>query len=297
MRFINKVKNYLHLFPKPPILYFRPMIYSPHLTQNALAETYQHLLVSFDNHVLTLTLNRPEKKNAMNPVLMRELAFALSYARNEKEVWAVVIKANGDTFCAGADLKSFAGNTEESVSSIPEPEGEMLVGELFNLIHKPCIAQVQGNVLAGAFLIICGCQFVVSVPSATYNLPEVKRGLFPFQVLASLLKLMPERQAVNLCISGVTLSASEAKDAGIVTHIADADKLEETVQKIVSGIVKLSPTAIRKGLEAADELRAIGLPQQHSFLKNKLNDIVTTKDAAEGIMAFIEKREPNWTGE
>jgi enoyl-CoA hydratase/carnithine racemase len=108
---------------------------------------------------------------------------------------------------------------------------------------------------------------------------------------------MPERQAVNLCISASTLTAEQAQNVGIVTHIAPPDKLDEVVTGIVSGLLKLSPTAIRKGLEAADELRNIGLPQHHSFLKNKLNDIVSTKDAAEGIMAFIEKREPNWTGE
>jgi enoyl-CoA hydratase/carnithine racemase len=104
----------------------------------------------------------------------------LSYARNNKDVWAVVIKANGDTFCAGADLKSFAGDGAENISSIPEPDGEVLLGEVFNLVHKPCIAQVQGNVLAGAFLLVCGCQFVVSVTAATYSLPEVKRGHFRF---------------------------------------------------------------------------------------------------------------------
>lgn len=273
------------------------MTYSVEQTNKALEETFAHLLVSFDNHILTLTLNRPEKKNALNPTLMKELAFMLSYAHHQKDVWVVVIAANGDTFCAGADLKSFSGGGAEVVSTVPEPEGEVLLGELFNKVHKPCIAKVQGNVLAGAFLLVCGCHFVVSAHSANFSLPEVKRGLFPFQVLASLCELMPRRQAIELCISGKTFTAEEAYRYGIVSKVVRPEDLNENVEIIANNLVKLSPTAIRKGLEAADQLRGVAAPEHHAFLKAKLNDIIGTKDAAEGIMAFVEKREPRWTGE
>ena len=84
-----------------------------------------HLLYQESDHVLTLTLNRPEKKNALNPVLFKELAYALHYAHHSRDVWAVVIAAAGDIFCAGADLKAFAGHTEESVSTVPEPMGDI----------------------------------------------------------------------------------------------------------------------------------------------------------------------------
>lgn len=273
------------------------MLYTAEQTQNALNERYQHLLVTFDNHVLTLTLNRPEKKNALNPILFKELVFGLSYAQNEKDVWAVVIASNGDTFCAGADLKSFAGSAEEVVSSIPDPNGEILLGEAFNLVHKPCLARVQGNALAGAFLIVCGCQYVFSVDTATFSLPEVKRGLFPFQVLASLRSLMSERKALDLCIRAASLTAQEAKEVGIVTHISTKENLDSDIQSFLDTLKKLSPTAIRKGMQASAELRTVPEIEHHLYLKNKLNDIVTTKDAAEGIMAFVEKREPRWTGE
>ena len=273
------------------------MLYTSEQTQNALNERYQYLLVKFENHVLTLTLNRPEKKNALNPILFKELVFGLSYAQNEKDVWAVVIAANGDTFCAGADLKSFAGSGEEIVSSIPEPNGEILLGEAFNLVHKPCIARVQGNALAGAFLIVCGCQYVFAVEQASFSLPEVKRGLFPFEVLASLRSLMSERKALDLCIRAATLTAQEAKELGIVTHLCSKENLDIAIDQFLVDLKKLSPTAIRKGMQASEELRNIPLSEHHLFLKNKLNDIVTTKDAAEGIMAFVEKREPRWTGE
>jgi len=273
------------------------MLYSATETQQALGHTYQHLLINFENHILTLTLNRPDKKNALNPILFKELVFGLSYAQNEKDVWAVVIASNGDTFCAGADLKSFAGNTEEIISTIPDPAGEILLGEAFNLVHKPCIARVQGNALAGAFLILCGCQYVFSVDTALFSLPEVKRGLFPFQVLASLRRLMPERQALDLCIRAASLSAVQAKDAGIITNVCSKDSLDTELHSFLAMLLKLSPTAIRKGMQASSELRDIPQSEQHLFLKNKLNDIVGTRDAAEGIMAFVEKREPQWTGE
>ncbi|MCF8278246.1 MAG: enoyl-CoA hydratase/isomerase family protein [Flavobacteriales bacterium] len=259
--------------------------------------TFAFLEVEHTDNVLTITLNRPEKKNALHPVTANELAFALTYAKQNKDVWAVVIKANGDVFCAGADLQAFMTGGGETNTTVPKADGEILIGELFNQLHKPCIAQVEGDAFAGAFLLLAGCTQVVAASNVKFGLPEVKRGLFPFQVMASLLQVMPERKALDWCIQGYTLDAQKAAYWGLVTHIAEPGKVADTVQRMIDVILDNSPTAIRMGLEAYQHIRSVDTKAQHSYLQGMLMKTVQTKDAQEGIMAFREKREPKWSNE
>jgi len=256
--------------------------------------TFAFLQVAHTNNVLTIALNRPEKKNALHPVMVNELAFALTYAKENKSVYAVVIKANGDVFCAGADLKAFMGAAEETNSTVPKAEGEILIGELFNQLHRPCIAQVQGNAFAGSFLLLAGCTHVVAADTIIFGLPEVKRGLFPFQVMASLLQVMPERKVLDWCIGGYNLDAKTAKEYGLVTHLAPAEKVEETVQQLLKTILANSPTAIRMGLEAYQHIRRADAKTQHKYLQKMLMKTIQSADAKEGVAAFKEKRKPKW---
>lgn len=258
--------------------------------------TFAHLLAEEKDHLLTLTLNRPEKKNALNPVLFKELAFALNYAHYTRNVWAVVIAAKGDVFCAGADLKAFSGNREETKSTIPEPKAEIAIGDVFNSLHKPCIAKVHASVYAGGFLIICGCTHVITTSNATFSLPEVKRGLFPFQVMQSMLQIMPPRTVLDFCMRAKSATAIEAEKIGLVSKVVDADKLDAEVQSLVDELFQYSPSAISLGLEAFDDLKRIPASEAHNHMKQMLGECIQTEDAAEGIQAFIEKRKPVWKG-
>jgi enoyl-CoA hydratase/carnithine racemase len=259
-------------------------------------QKFAHLLVEQTGNLLTLTLNRPEKKNALSPTLFRELAYALSYATTHHDIWAVVIAAKGDVFCAGADLKAFAGEAQGSESTVPEPEQEILLGNLFSGLHKPCIAKVQGPVYAGGFLIICGCTHVISVSEAVFGLPEVKRGLYPFQVMQSMLQIMPPRMVLDFCIRAKTINAAEAEKLGLVSKVVNKDNLDAEVQTMVDEIFQYSPSAIRLGLEAYDNLKSIPPAEAHTYLKQMLSLAIQTEDAAEGMKAFIEKRKAVWTG-
>ena len=273
------------------------MIYSKEETEKIKEQTFHYIQVREEDHCLTLTINRPAKKNAMNPVMVNELAYGLSYAHHNPSIWAVVIDANGDIFSAGADLKAFAGmSQEEHNSTIPEPKGEVLIAELFTNLHKPCIAKVHAPVLAGAFLIICGCTHVVAADTATFSLPEVKRGIWPMQVMQSLINILPSRIALDLCMRGKSMSCKEAHDLGLVTSIVAANELDTSVNSLLEEIKKNSPSAIRHGLKAYDELRSIPDDEKQAYLKKMLFAVLGTADAAEGITAFKEKRSPKWTG-
>lgn len=272
------------------------MLYTSEQLQEFRHYTFAHLLWQEKDHLLTLTLNRPEKKNALNPVLFNELAYALYYATYTRDIWAVVIEAKGDVFCAGADLKAFSGATEETTSTVPQAKAEVVIGNVFNSLHKPCIAKVHAPVYAGGFLIICGCTHVVASSNATFSLPEVKRGLFPFQVMQSMLQIMPPRAVLDFCIRAKTANAAEAEKLGLVSKVVEPARLDEEVQALVDEIFQYSPSAIRLGLEAFECLKSTAPSEAHAYLKQMLGECIQTEDAAEGMKAFIEKRKPVWKG-
>lgn len=273
------------------------MIYPKETCIDLSTHRFARLIVRAEGNVLHIALNRPEKKNAMDPVLFSELAFALSHAKYNPAVWAVVLRANGDVFCAGADLKAFAGIAEETDSTIPEPAGEVVIGDVFDQLYKPCIAVVHAPVMAGGFLLVCGCTHVLAADTATFRLPEVKRGLWPFQVTASLMNVMSPRAIVDLCMRGHAISAAEAQRLGLVTGAVPPAELDGAVAALVNDILSNSPTAIRMGLEAFRTMRDMPAHERHGYLREQLMQCIQTQDAAEGLQAFMQMRNPVWTGE
>lgn len=270
-----------------------------HYTSEQLAnihhETFAFIEIREEEHVFTITLDRESKKNAIHPIMVNELAFALQYARDNKDVWVVVFQSKGNVFCAGADLKAFMGDLGEYESSIPVPEGEILIGELFNKVYKPIIARVEGDVYAGGFFFLSGSTYVVALDHIKLGLPEVKRGLYPFQVMASLLQVMPRRKVVDWCIRGYNLPVGKAHEYGLVTHVTTVSDIDKIVDGLISDLKANSPSAIRLGLESLDYITPSA--EAHQYLSDMLKKTIMTQDAQEGIMAFRMKRTPVWTGE
>lgn len=265
------------------------------LVKKTLDQNFAFIKIKVEDHVLTLTLDRPEKKNAIHPHMVQEIAFVLQFAKQNNAIRAIVIEANGDVFCAGADLKAFMGMVGEFESSIPQSNQEILIGELFQKAHKPVITKVKGNVMAGGFFFLTGANYVVCDEGVTLGLPEVKRGLFPFQVMASLLEVMPKRIVIDWCVRGCDMPVNKALDHGLVTHAVSREDIDKTVDGLLNTIVENSPTAIRLGLEALEMISA--QESKHQFLMQMLQKTVSSKDGQEGLLAFREKRKPVWTGE
>ncbi len=274
------------------------MLYTEEQIQNFKEQTFAYLIVEEKDNTLSITLNRPEKRNAFHMPLANELAYALAYAHYTNDIWVVVLKANGPTFCAGADLKAFGGEiTSEEVSSIPVPKELVKLGDEFNGLHKPCIAQVHADVYAGGFLMIGGCTHVIAADTAKFGLPEVKRGIWPFQVMATLEPLMSSRQLLDLCLRAKTIDAQEARNIGLITEVVKPEELENAVQVLAAEIKEQSPTAVRLGLKAFQEMKNITTDEKHNYLHSMLMRCLSSKDAAEGLTAFKEKRKPIWKGE
>lgn len=265
------------------------------LIHNALEQTFAFIQLAVEDHVMTLTLNRPKKKNALHPHMVQEIAFAMQFAKQTPDIRVIVIQAAGDVFCAGADLKAFLGMVGEFNSSIPQAKSEVLIGELFNKVHKPIITKVEGNVYAGGFFFMAGATYVICNEGTKLGLPEVKRGLYPFQVMAALLQVMPKRKVIDWCIRGYNLDVKHALAFGLVTHISTPETINTIANELISDITENSPTAIRMGLEALDTINEQA--SQHKYLMEMLQKTIGSKDGQEGLTAFREKRKPVWIGE
>ena len=244
------------------------------------------------DYVFNVILNRPNKKNALHPQMINEIAFVFQYVSFNNNLRALVLKANGDVFCSGLDLKAVAGNVEKNNSTVPKPNSKILISEIFNKLYKPKICQLEGDVYAGGFLLITGCNYVVSVDGIKFGLPEVKRGIFPMQVMESLSKVMSIRNVIDWCIRGYNLDVKTAYSWGLISKIVDKADIESDVSKWLKEVTSNSPFAIKHGLEAMDNI--ISSESNHEYLSQMLDLVLKSNDAKEGIAAFKEKRNPNW---
>jgi len=257
----------------------------------------KYLQCQLDVNTLTITLNRPEKRNAMTPRFMDEIAFALEYASFNSEVRVVVLKANGPIFCAGADLKAFAGDVSEEDVEIPIPLESVKLGKAFNRLYKPCIAAVHAPVFAGGFLLLGGCTHILSSDDARFALPEIQRGIWPFQVMASLSSRLQKQILLDWCMRGYEITAEKALQIGLIDFVYSSAELDEKVSQLALEICEKAPLAIRAGLEAFQNMRNLSYDEQHHYLKGMLDKLLESQDAEEGIQAFIEKRKPIWSNQ
>jgi enoyl-CoA hydratase/carnithine racemase len=253
---------------------------------------YNFIKTSIDQHIFKLTLARPEKRNAFTPTMVNEISHAILEANENKTVRLVLINAEGPVFCAGMDMKTFENHELDVLN--PEIQNQNIsLATAIGQLNKPSIAIVEGDVIAGGFLIVLECTYIFANKDARFSLPEVKRGIFPFQVLASLLKFIPQNKALDLCITAKSISASEAKDLGIVYEFLEETKISE----LINTIIENAPKAIYSGFEALKKLRELSEIEKIPFLLQSLENLKQTKDAKEGMKAFFEKRVANWLNE
>ena len=252
--------------------------------------------INLDQHVLSITLNRPEKRNAINTVMGNEIAYALSYALQESNVRVVIIQAKGEVFCAGGDLASMSGQVEETVSTVPKIGGFDSISLLIRNINKPVICKIQGSVYAGALLMVSNATHAIAVNEAKFAAPEIKRGIWPFMVMAGLFRVMPKRQGLDFIMRGEAIDAMTAEKYGLITQAVAKDELDQTVNKLATDLANLPPKTMKMGLEAYNRQDAMAFDDALPYLKEQLAKCLQAEDAKEGIAAFLEKREPQWKG-
>lgn len=253
---------------------------------------YTAITVETSDHVTTLTLNRPEKKNALSQDAVNELLWALDDAKEDADVRVVVITGAGGNFSAGADLK---GMTSGGDRLAKKGEFDDLLLR-FPTLGKPTIAKIEGYALAGSTGIIASCDFAVVAKSAKLGIPEIKRGLFPMMIMAVLQQVIPRRKLLRLILLGERITADQAVDCGLATEAVPDEALDKRVAELAAQLAAQSPTAMRMGLAAYHHQRALPLNEALPYLREQLYALINTEDAREGLAAFFEKRDPKWTG-
>ncbi len=253
--------------------------------------SYETLLVDAKDGVATITLNRPDRKNAISPGLVNELIWALDDAKAADDVRVVVLTGSGEHFCVGADLSQLSG---ASGLANKGDFADLLLR--FSSLGKPTIARVHGPALGGGVGLVAGCDFAVAGESATFGLPEIKRGLFPMMIMAVLSRVVPRRKLLPMMLLGETMSAAEALEVELVTSVAPDKLLDAEIDALARKLAAQSPTAMRMGLAAYHWQLDRKLEESVPYLRGQLVAILGTEDAREGIAAFKEKRAPKWTG-
>jgi len=237
--------------------------------------------------VRTITLNRPEKRNALSLELCRELVEALDRADADGSVGAIVLNANGPAFCAGMDLKETTEIDQDQLAQIHE--------RLFTTIHRvrtPIIAAVHGAALAGGTGLVANAHIVFAKPDAHFGLTEIRIGLWPVMIFRASMQAMGERRAVALSLTGEEFSALQAREYGLVTGIAD-DPLQSATDLAVR-IAGFSPIAVAAGLDYVDQIRGRDWEYAGKIGRETRDRLLANEDFKEGARAFLEKRQPSW---
>lgn len=255
------------------------------------------VLVEDKAHVRRITINRADRRNAINHAVIAGIRDAIVQAGAAETVRAIVLTGAGDkAFCAGGDLSpTAAGAPFESDPANPQN----YVVDLFKVMIEcrlPIIARVNGHALAGGFGLLCACDIAVSTTAATFGTPESKIGIFPMMILPHLMRAVPPRLLMEMCVTGEPISAEQALAASIINYVVEPAQLDAKIEWLLDRVVTRSPTAVRLGKQAYNAMRDMSLREGLEYAQVMLHAMAQTKDAAEGFAAFREKRPAIWTG-
>jgi methylglutaconyl-CoA hydratase len=257
---------------------------------------YQTLTITVIDMVATITLNRPELRNAFNETSISELALAFDELGQNELVRAIVLAANGPAFCAGADLnwmKKMAGYSQE------ENEADaMRLADMLRTIYyspKPVVAKVQGDCYAGGMGLVAACDIVVASEAANFCLTEVKLGLIPATISPYVVMAIGEQASRRYFLTAERFSALEAKRLGLVHELVVPEQLDTAVNGIVTALLANSPNAVREAKKLVRDIA--GMPIDDPLLADTAGRIAAIRasdEGREGVASFLEKRKPKW---
>ena len=268
----------------------------PTITRLTETPTLEQVLVSVEGHAATVTLNRPEQRNPLSSIMLRDLAAALRWCQGEPDVRVVVLTGAGDrAFCAGADLSSFDGG----MTDLERHRSRDLFVDLFALMDslgKPIVGRINGHALAGGLGLACACDLLVSTDTATFGTPEINLGIWPMMIQAILSRNLPRKVLLEMEMLGDRWTATQLQGLGLINRVVPHDQLDSTVKEIVDKLTKKSPVAMRLGRESFYRQQDMEFRAALAYLHSQFTLVTLTEDSKEGIKAFFEKREPDFKG-
>jgi enoyl-CoA hydratase len=256
----------------------------------------EQVLLTVDEHVATVMLNRPEQRNPLSGAMLRDLAAGFAWSKQEPDVRVVVLTGAGDrAFCAGADLSSFDG----APTDIERHRSRELFVELFILmagLGKPIVGRINGHALAGGLGLACSCDLLVSTDTATFGTPEINIGIWPMMIQAILARNLPRKVLLEMEMLGDRWTATQLQAVGLINRVVPHDQLDGAVKEITDKLAKKSPVAMRLGRDSFYRQQDMEFATALAYLHSQFTLVSLTEDSKEGIKAFFEKREPEFKG-
>jgi enoyl-CoA hydratase/carnithine racemase len=257
---------------------------------------YEQLLYEVADGVATVTLNRPEQRNALSGQLLAELVDATKRVRDDDDVRAMVLTGAGDkVFCAGADLGGFAAD----VPLVQKHFASDLFLEFFRLmprLGKPSLCAANGHVLAGGMGLALSCDLLIAKEGATFGTPEINVGAFPYMIMAIIYRNVPRKKVNEMMLLGERISSEQAVEYGLANKVVPAEEFDAAVADWAGKLGSKSPVLMRLGHDAMYRQQDMALDDALEYLRSQLSLTFTTEDIQEGVKAFFEKREPEWKG-
>ena len=254
------------------------------------------VLYEVEGGIATVTLNRPERRNPLGDVTLRELRQAMEAARSDAMVKVVVLTGAGDrAFCAGADLAGVHADATE----VQKHQGRGLFVDLFVTMQelgKPIVAAVNGHALAGGFGLAMGCDLVVAAESATFGTPEINVGLWPMMIMAIIGRNLPRKRAMELYMTGERIDAATAHAWGLVNRVVPQAEVMAEARSLASTLTAKSSLIMGLGRDAFYAIDGLGFEAALRHLQSQLTLVTLSEDSKEGVTAFLEKRRPDFTG-
>jgi methylglutaconyl-CoA hydratase len=258
---------------------------------------YSTLLLEFNGEIAKITLNRPDKRNAITTTMISELLTALDVIE-KSHTRVVILTGAGKCFCAGIDLEMLAAIAKQSPSE--NQEDSRRIAKMLRRIWsfpRPMIAAVNGAAYAGGCGIATLCDFTIATAEAKFGYTEVKIGFLPAIVSVFLTRQIGEKRSRDLLLTGRIINATEAKEFGMVSEVVPAERLLDRVQELAAELIAASPSSVTRAKHLLTSAAAAGLDHdlERAILENAR--IRCTPDFKEGIASFLEKRKPMWHGE
>ena len=253
------------------------------------------LLYEVKEHIALLTINREEKRNALDQDMIAAFLEYFNRIEQDESVHAICITGAGEkAFCSGADLTAaLGGNREDS------PSGARNYAELLKVMArcgKPLVARVNGPCIAGGIGVMLSCDIVIARNDIFFCTPEVNVGVFPMMVGALLFRNVNRKKLMDMVLTGRKILAPEAEAMGLITRSVEPNCLDDEVQTTLQGLTLKSPIGVRMGKEAFRAIATMPFESAVDYLCKALEKVIATKDAKEGMMAFTEKRKPRFKG-
>lgn len=257
---------------------------------------YQTLLTSLENNILTITINRPDKLNALNKDVFTDLNKALDEIQSNADIKSVIITGSGPkAFVAGADISEFNALNKEEAMALAK-RGQDTFARIENS-SKPIVAAVNGFALGGGCELAMSCHFRVAAENAKFGQPEVNLGLIPgYGGTQRLVQLIGKGKAMELLMSAHMIDASEAKQLGLVNYVTTPETLLEHTKKILEVINSKAPLAVAGCIKSANAVFDESIDGYDLEIK-EFGNCFDTADMKEGVTAFMEKRKANFTGQ